>query len=183
MLLRVSTPDPHPSLEHLAFLIGSWEGIGALADEVPFLSHVSFVSDGRPFLTYTARSWLLADDDAPGEQIRTESGFWRPGPEPRDVEVVLAQPDGIVQVLIGSVAFRKIELVSDLVARTTTGREVTASTRLYGGVEEDLAYVIEEAQDGQPLAPVQAVRLSRLATAPPASNDTSTSQTPPTSPG
>ncbi len=157
-----TTPDPHPSLEHLAFLIGTWEGVGALADEAPFLSHMSFVSDGRPFLTYTARSWLLTADDEPGEPVRTESGFWRPGPEPRDVEVVLTQPEGIVQVLVGSVAFRKIELVSDLVARTVTGRQLTGSTRLYGGVEDDLAYVVEEAADGKPLAPVQAARLSRL---------------------
>ncbi len=162
MLFRVSTPATHPSLEHLAFLIGTWEGVGALADEVPFLAQVSFLNDGRPFLTYTGQTWLMDETGRPGQPVRTESGFWRPGPQPRDVEVVLTQPEGVVQVLVGSVAFRKIELVSDLVARTATGRQLTGSTRLYGGVEDDLAYVVEEAADGEPLAPVQAARLSRL---------------------
>lgn len=157
--------DVHPDLEPLAWLVGRWEGVGALV--VPgepdrnVVSEVELASDGRPFLAYTARSWLLEADGRRGEPGPAESGFWRKGPEKFDVEVVLTDPDGAVAVLVGRVAFKKVELVSDLVARTTTATTaVTAVSRLYGGVESDLAYVLERATPDAPLQPYLSARLS-----------------------
>lgn len=156
----------HPDLAHLDWLVGHWEGVGALVDpdgpEQTYVSEVVVSHDGRPFLAYSARSWRLEADGSRGEPGPSESGFWRRGAAERDVELVLAQPTGVVTVLLGEVVFRKVELVSDLVARTTTGRQVTGATRLYGAVEGGLAYVVEEAVDGRPLAPVRSARLSRV---------------------
>ncbi len=158
--------DLHPDLEPLAWLVGRWEGVGALVyptiEDRPYVQEVEFASDGRPFLAYSSRSWLLKPDGTKGRPAARETGWWRRGAGPHDVEVLIAQPTGIVEVLVGEVAFRKVELGSDLVARTGTAKEVTATTRLYGAVEGDLAYVVEMAAVGQRLQPHLSARLQRL---------------------
>lgn len=158
------TPDLHPRLEPLAFLVGSWEGVGALVyptvEDRNYLQKVEFSHDGRPFLHYSSRTWLLNDDGTIDRPGASEEGFWRPGAEKSDVEVLIAHPTGVMEMLVGTVAFKKIELVSDAVVRTATAKEVTATTRLYGGVEGDLAYVVEMAAVGQPLQPHLSARLS-----------------------
>lgn len=159
--------DVHPDLEPLAWLVGRWEGVGALVEpgqpDRNVVSEVELTSDGRPFLGYTARSWLLNADGSRGEPGPAESGFWRKGPDKFDLEVVLTDAEGAVAVLVGRVAFKKIELVSDLVARTQSATtSVTALSRLYGGVEGDLAYVLERATPDVPLGPYLSARLSPL---------------------
>ncbi|MGZ6826409.1 MAG: FABP family protein, partial [Mycobacteriales bacterium] len=127
-------PDLHPSLEHLAFLVGEWQGLGVVGyptiTEARYEQEVSFSHDGRPFLAYISKTWLIDDEGARIRPSGVETGFWRPGREPRDVEVLLAHPTGIVEVYVGEVAFSRIELTSEVVARTETAKEVTAFTRL-----------------------------------------------------
>ncbi len=155
----------HERLEPLAFLVGTWRGLGVVGyptiEDGRYEQEVVFAHDGRPFLEYSSRTWLL---DADGERVRQsarEAGWWRPGKEPRDVEVMLAHPSGIVEVYVGEVAFRKVELRTDLVARTETAKEVSALHRLYGIVEDtDLAYAIDLAAVGQPLQPHLSARLA-----------------------
>ena len=155
----------HERLEPLAFLVGTWRGLGVVGyptiEDGRYEQEVVFAHDGRPFLEYSSRTWTL---DADGNRLRSsarEAGWWRPGREPRDVEVMLAHPSGIVEVYVGEVAFRKVELRSDLVARTETAKEVSALHRLYGIVEDtDLAYAIDLAAVGQPLQPHLSARLS-----------------------
>ena len=74
--------------------------------------------------------------------------------------MLLSHHTGVQELLVGRVAFRKVELSSDAVVRTATAKEVTATSRLYGGVEGDLAYVVEMAAVGQPLQPHLSARLS-----------------------
>ena len=162
----MTAPDLHPALEHLAFLVGDWHGLGVLGyptvQEARYEQQVSFEHDGRPFLSYSSRTWLI--DDV-GERIRpsgTESGFWRPGKQPRDVEVLIAHPTGLVELSVGEVVFHKIELVTDLLARTETAKEVTALKRLYGLVEGDLAYAIDMAAVGQGLQAHLSARLTKV---------------------
>ena len=161
----MTSPAVHERLEHLAFLLGEWRGLGVGGyPDVPefrYEQEVSFTHDGRPFLGYTSQSWLLDDDGARLRPSGSERGFWRPGAAPRDVEVLLAHPTGIVEVYVGEVAFSKIELASDVVARTSTAKAVTALTRLYGLVEGDLAYAIDMAAVDQPLQSHLSARLRR----------------------
>ncbi len=82
---------------------------------------------------------------------------------PPQLEVLLSHPTGIVEVYVGEYAFHKIDLVSDVIARTETAKEVTAMRRLYGKVEDDLAYAIDMAAQGQPLQSHLSARLRRLA--------------------
>ena len=75
------------------------------------------------------------------------------GKEPRDVEVMLAHPTGIVEVYVGEVAFRKVELRTDLVARTETAKEYVSGHRMYGLVDGDLLWAYDMAAMGQELQP------------------------------
>jgi hypothetical protein len=164
-----TSPVLHEALEHLGFLVGTWHGLGVVGyptiEEARYEQEVVFSHDGRPFLHYASRSWIV--DDA-GERVRpaaSEVGWWRPGAEPRSVEVVLAHHTGVVEVYVGEVAFTRVELATDVVARTATAKEVNANRRLYGlvggedGAERDLAYAVDMAAVGQPLQPHLSARL------------------------
>jgi hypothetical protein len=93
-----------------------------------------------------------------------ETGFWRPQPGGK-VEVLLAHPTGITEIYLGEVTGTKIEMATDIVARTSSAKEVTAGHRLYGLVGPDLAYAYDMAAVGQPLQPHLSAQLKRIATA------------------
>ncbi len=157
--------DLHDRLEHLAFLVGTWRGVGVVGyptiESANYEQELSFTHDGRPFLSYSSRTWLIDSDGARIRPAATETGFWRPGKEPRDVEVLLAHPTGIVEVYVGEVAFTRIDLATDVVARTETAKQVSGLKRLYGLVEGDLAYAIDMAAVDQPLQSHLSARLQR----------------------
>jgi hypothetical protein len=170
MPIELSTDLPTPLIP-LAWLVGSWAGVGVVgyptmeADQ-RFGQQVEFSHDGRPFLTYASRSWLLDDD---GEQLRplaTETGYWRPaGPAEgggTTLEVLLVHPTGIVETHHGAVQGPRVELATDVVARTATAKEYNAAHRMYGLVEGDLLWVMEMAAVGQPLTAHVSARLKRL---------------------
>jgi hypothetical protein len=131
--------------------------------ESRFEQEVSFTSDGRPFLSYRSQTWLIDDE---GNRLRpssTETGFWRPGANERDVEVVLSTPTGIAEVYDGEVVFKRIELRTIGVGRTPTAKEVTALHRLYGIVEDgDLAYAVDLKAVGQDLQPHFSAKLRQV---------------------
>lgn len=62
-------------LAHLSWLIGRWVGVGTgqypTIEDFRFGQEVSFSTDGRPFLTYWSRSWLL-------DESETEFAPWQP---------------------------------------------------------------------------------------------------------
>ena len=108
-----------------------------------------------------SRTWLLDDAGAPVRPLATESGYWRPQPG-GDVELVLAHPTGFAEVYLGEVTGTRIELRTDIVARTATAKEVTAGHRLYGLVGDDLAWAYDMAAVGQPLQPHVSAQLKRV---------------------
>jgi hypothetical protein len=163
----VTAPPLHDSLQHLAFLVGEWQGLGVVGyptiTESRYEQEISFSHDGRPFLAYSSRTWLIDDDANRIRPSGAEVGFWRPGKEPRDVEVMLAHPTGIVEIYVGEVVFNKIELTSEVVARTETAKDVKGFHRLYGLVEGDLAYAIDMAAMGHALQAHLSARLRKVA--------------------
>src|SRR5579864_9547009 len=93
----VSTADfeAHPAIAPLSFLLGRWEGAGVVGyptiESVNFGQELSFSHNGKPFLIYSSRTWLL---DAQGQIVRPshlETGFWRPQPDGQ-LEVLLVHP-------------------------------------------------------------------------------------------
>ncbi len=162
----MDAPALHERLEPLSFLVGTWRGLGVVGyptiEERRPEQELTFAHDGRPFLEYASRTWILDEDGSRLRPAAREAGWWRPGTQPRDVELLLAHPTGIVEVYVGEVTFRKIELRTDVVARTETAKPVTALHRLYGLVEGDLAYAIDMAAVDQPLQPHLSARLVRV---------------------
>jgi hypothetical protein len=162
-------PQPHPALAPLAFLLGRWEGAGVggyeTIESFRFGQEVIFSHNGKPYLSYLSRSWLLDGEGRPGRPLAAESGFWRATPDGR-AEVMLAHPTGIVEIYLGEITGTKIELATDVVARTSAAKEVRAGRRLYGLVGQDLAYAYDMAAMGRPLQPHLSAQLKRAAAAP-----------------
>ena len=157
-------PPPHPDLAPLLFLLGRWEGAGVggypTIESFQFGQEVVFSHNGKPFLIYRSRSWLLDEEGHRGRPLATETGFWRPRPD-RQLEVLLAHPTGITEIYLGEVTGTKIEMSTDVVARTSSAKEVTAGHRLYGMVGADLAWAYDMAAVGQPLQPHLSAQLKR----------------------
>jgi hypothetical protein len=127
----MTAPELHPALEHLAFLVGEWQGLGVMGyptvEDARYEQEMSFSHDGRPFLAYLSKTWLIDEDGKRVKPSGTETGFWRPGKNPRDVEVLISHPTGFVEIAVGEVVFHKIELVTDLLARTETAKDVSST--------------------------------------------------------
>jgi hypothetical protein len=158
--------DLHPSLERLAFLLGRWEGAGVVGyptiESANFGQEISFSHNGKPFLFYTSRTWLLDADGTIGRPLAMETGFWRPQEDDR-LEVLLAHPTGITEIYLGEQSGTKIELATDAVVRTSTAKEVTAGRRLYGLIGADLGWAYDMAAVGQPLQSHVSAQLKRTA--------------------
>ncbi|MBB5776856.1 FABP family protein [Nonomuraea angiospora] len=159
-------PEVHPDLEPIAFLLGRWEGAGVggypTIESFNFGQEIEFGHNGKPFLSYVSRTWLLDQDGNRVKPLATESGYWRPQPD-RQIEVVLAHPTGIVEIYIGEVVFHKIELRTDVVARTGSAKEYTAGHRLYGLVNGNLMWAYEMAAVGHPLTDHMSAELKKVA--------------------
>jgi hypothetical protein len=157
--------DLHPDCVPLAFLLGTWAGAGVggypTVADFRFGQELEFGHNGKPFLSYTSRSWLLDDEGNQVRPLATETGFWRPQPDNK-VELVLAHPTGFVEIWLGDIDGAKIELRTDLVARTASAKEYTAGHRLYGLVEGDLLWAYDMAAMGQPLQSHLSARLKRV---------------------
>jgi hypothetical protein len=157
----VEVPEP---LRPLSWLIGSWVGVGTgqypTIDDFQFGQEIVFSTDGRPFLSYWSRSWLL---DGDGNQVRplaTECGFWRPRPD-NDIEVTLAHPTGYSELWLGrqevtalenaTITGARAELRTDVVARTPSAKEYSQGHRLYGLVGGKLMWTYDMEAVGQPM--------------------------------
>ncbi|MEP6463665.1 MAG: FABP family protein [Frankiaceae bacterium] len=155
------SPELPAVLAPLAFLLGTWrgEGVGGYPTIEGFTygQEVSFSWYGKPVLAYSSRTWALDN----GRPMAVESGFWRPGAG-GVVEVTMAHPTGIVELYYGEVRGTQVELATDVVARTTSAKDVSALKRLYGLVEGELMYAIDMAAVGQPMQPHLSARLARV---------------------
>lgn len=177
--LDLSLPRP---LYPVAWMIGSWEGAGValLRDAAgaetsrPFRQHVEFaISDSDESTLSYACSTRLDD----GTVLLEETGFWTVvGPsdgEPpvdddhpaasvqHDLDVVLAHPRGIADVYVGRVQGPRVDLATDLVARTRTGAGHTAATRMYGLVDSKLMWAYDLATEDRPLGTYLSAELNR----------------------
>jgi hypothetical protein len=164
-------PDLHPSLLGLLPFIGVWRGRGS--GEYPtikpfeYAQEVRISHDGRPFLRYQSRAWLIEPDGTAIRPSSREAGWWRPVPgedgKGDEVEALFALPTGIQELYLGTVTGVRLEMATDAVLRTATAKEVTAATRLYGIVDRALLYAYEMAAVGQPLQAHLAAKLNRIA--------------------
>lgn len=161
-------PDLHPALLGLLPYIGMWRGRGRggypTIEDFDYAQEVRFSHDGRPFLHYESRSWIIDGDGRPVRPSAREVGWWRPvGERFDDLEVLLTHHTGIMELYVGRIDGTRLELVTDAVVRTATAKEVASGHRLYGIVEGALMYAFDMAAMGQPSQPHLSARLERVA--------------------
>ncbi len=116
----------------LAPLLGTWRGSGQgsypTIDDFSYTEELVFGHVGKPFLAMTQRS----RDGSTGEPLHAEAGYLRALPD-NEVELVLAQPSGIVEVDVGSVTPTDAGLILDLsstrIGVSPTAKPVTAVRR------------------------------------------------------
>ncbi len=164
--LRTGAPL-HDALLALLPLVGVWAGTGSgvaesTGAEFRYRQHATFAHDGRPFLAYESRSWLI---DADGNDIRPafrESGFWRPGAGRDDIEMMTASITGLTEVFAGTAGDHRWELATIAVSTTPTAKPVGGERRLYALSDRALVYATELALPGQDFAPHLNARLQRV---------------------
>ncbi len=146
----------HPNVAPFAWLLGSWQGGGEgdypTIEKFRFGQELLFQQDGRPFIHYMGRAWLL---DADGNKVREaaqETGFIR-CLEDGAVEWMLTHNTGMLELYHGKVEGAKLDLSTDAVMRTATAKEYVAGHRLYGLVEGNLWFAMDMAAMGQELQP------------------------------
>ncbi|GGS20908.1 FABP family protein [Actinokineospora fastidiosa] len=161
-------PALHDDLLGLLPLVGVWRGEGEVVyptidGPVKFGQQLTFAHDGRPFLAYESRTWLLDDDGRVIRPAARESGWWRIMADDT-IELLLSHATGVVEIFYGKPRnSTSWELATDLVGRTASAKEVNAAKRLYGLVNNgDLAYVEERAMVGQPMQPHTSAYLRRV---------------------
>ncbi|MEU5149813.1 FABP family protein [Streptomyces yangpuensis] len=149
-------PDPHPLLLPVLPLLGRWHGRGrggypTLEQDFRYEQEVAFSHDGRPFLRYEARAWLIDGTGAPVRPAGREAGWWRVTPD-ASLEVVLAHPTGIVETYVGRVSGSEFEIETEDVSLTPLAKEVTGTRRRYTVTPEgELTVVHDMAAVGRPL--------------------------------
>lgn len=164
--LRAGAPL-NDALLALLPLVGVWRGSGhgvvaSSGAQFAFGQQVSFAHDGRPFLAYESRSWLVDESGRVIRQAWRESGFWRPGAGPDDVEVVLASNTGQALVLAGRAGDQRWDLGTVTVRHTATAKDVDGERRLYAIAGEELSYATELAPAGEQYAPHLNATLRRV---------------------
>jgi hypothetical protein len=156
----------HPDCAPIAWLLGTWQGNGhgdyPTIEAFEFGQECIFAHDGRPFLHYLSRSWVVDGQGAKLREGAIETGFLRPRPDGR-LEWLLVHNTGFAEVWYGAVEGAKIEITTDAVVRTESAKEVVAGHRLYGLVEGDLLWAYDMAAEGQELQPHLWGRLVRRA--------------------
>lgn len=160
-----------PEVYPLAWLVGRWTGEGVVVypniPETAVRQEVVVDHDGGPYLRWSSTLWLNGDGEP--RLWATESGFWRVPPDrpaelPADrhpVELLLVDPAGHLTLYAGAVGNGRIDLASDLIARTPDAAEVSAATRLFGLVQGELMWVWDIAAFGEPLQSYASARLVR----------------------
>ena len=146
----------HEDLYPVAWMVGKWGGKGMGewpgVEKFEYVQEVTFRHDGRPFLEYSSKSWII---DSEGNHIRpgaSECGYWRIKPN-KVIELVLAHSTGISEGWLGKISDDRpaIQLALDHAYIAPTAKQVNDGARLYGLVEGQLFTSYDMAAPGKEL--------------------------------
>jgi THAP4-like, heme-binding beta-barrel domain len=138
----------------LAPLLGTWAGHGAgqypTIEPFDYLEEVTFGHVGKPFLAYGQKT-KAADD---GRPLHSETGYLRV-PSPDRVELVLAHPTGITEILEGTLSVSGVSIDMELTATTiglsASAKDVTTLGRSFHIDGDELTYTLRMGAVGQSL--------------------------------
>ncbi len=166
--------------------------VGEENKEYEFGQRLSFSHDGLPYLNYSSFTWLLDEKHTPltgetgywrlarpaepgdrgpamlpGEGVQpfttTRSvETLRNNDDGFDLEVGVQHPTGVSELYLGRVKGPRIDLATDVVMRSSNAKEHSASTRIYGLVEQHLLWAWDIAALGQELRTHASGRLARV---------------------
>ena len=147
-------PDLHPDLDALAPLLGTWQGSGSgnypTIEPFDYLEEVAFSHVGKPFLVYGQKTRAATD----GRPLHAETGYLRV-PRPGHVEMVLAHPNGITEIEVGTYTTDgtaiEIDMSTTQIGLTPTAKEVTALGRRVRVDGDELSYSLQMGAVGQSL--------------------------------
>lgn len=168
--------DLAPEVYPLAWLVGAWSGPGVIEypsiERTDVRADVTFTHDGGPYLLYE-QTLTTVRDEGDGTIWASERGYWRVPPQAPEgvtvgenqfpVEVMLADASGSIALYVGVVGNGRIDLATDLMARTSTAPDVAGATRLYGHVQGELMFAHDLAAFGNELQSYVSGRMSRVA--------------------
>ncbi len=120
----------HSVCRPLAFLLGTWQGTGTGAyptiEDFSYAEEISFTHVGKPFVAYVQKTREVGT----GLPLHAEAGYLRPQGDGR-IELVLAQPSGIAEMLEGTVEGRDIQLASTALLGTASAKPIVATERRF----------------------------------------------------
>ena len=158
----MESPEMHPALEPIAWLLGVWRGSGKgmypSIDDFNYEEEVRYWHGGKPVIAYSSRTW--SPDD--GRSLHAEMGYWRPQQD-GTIEVVLAHSFGLTEVMRGSVEGTRVELASTGFGATPTAKRVEQESRVMQVHGDELHYEMSMAFGGMDLQNHLQGRLKRTA--------------------
>lgn len=168
----MSVSDLPEDLVPLSWLIGRWVGVGLgqypTIEDFRFGQEVAFTNDGRPFLGYASRAWLLDDNGEKVRPLAMESGFWRARPG-NEIEVTMSHASGYAELWLGSVEVLAIDnaqisgaratLRTDVITASPSAKPYEAGERLYGLVNGELMWTFDMAAVGEGMSNHLSARL------------------------
>ncbi|MFJ1703607.1 FABP family protein [Kitasatospora sp. NPDC088346] len=166
--------DLHKDVVPLAFLLGTWEGAGVFdfpgSEKCNFGQEVVFRHDGRAFLEFRSRTWVLDNEGEKVRPLENEHAFWRVTTNQhgssgeREIEVSSVRDDGTVEIWYGKLHDGKpqIDLATDAVARIEGSAAYSGGKRLFGLVGEELLWVGEKSAPEVPLRPYMSAQLKKV---------------------
>lgn len=143
--------DLHPDLAPLAFLVGTWRGVGhgdyPTIAPFDYREEITFAPLPKPVLSYVQRTRDARTD----EPLHAEAGYLRlPDGVP---ELVICQPTGIVEAHRGELDRTALVFEATTVGMTPSAaaHAVTAVRRELSVSGDELRYRLSMAAAGQPL--------------------------------
>lgn len=132
--------DPRTMMKMLS---GSWTGSGSGSypqiGEFEYSESITFKLSSKGFMTYTQSTMSTM-----GSPMHQEMGYLRPDIENSGIELVIAQPTGIAEILTGKVTSSgelfRFDLHSCSVVTTPSAKEVTKTGRYFHLSPEELSY-------------------------------------------